>query len=400
MKLSKMGLRSVKLSNLDEMYPAQDILMQTGQIKQYGSGVYAYDNIPLRVMDNIETIIKKHFDKADYIEVQMPVLQLDEIWKRSGRYNKYIDEGVMMTTESSKGLYCLAPTAEEATTIFAENRIVSHKQLPVGFYQIGMKVRNELRNRGYLLRGKEFLMFDLYTFDKDEAGMIENYKKIRNIYFEIFNELNLKAVAVAADNGSIGGKNSEEIMVLSRIGEDTVLYDDVVGSQLKSKFVEQLTQALSVVMREKKVSFGDLSLYNSDIANEMNNVLDADWKEKYGLEITDVALSDINLTENSMARVNKIDDANIFSDKNLQSGLMASASADAIKAAASNEGGAMNGFVGMNMAGQAGANLIGAVNASNNSGNANAPAGGKFCPNCGTQVGDFNFCTNCGHKLK
>ena len=188
--------------------------------------------------------------------------------------------------------------------------------------------------------------------------------------------------------------------VIGANAKDTVLYDDVVGSQLKSKFVEQLTQALSVVMREKKVSFGDLSLYNSDIANEMNNVLDADWKEKYGLEITDVALSDINLTENSMARVNKIDDANIFSDKNLQSGLMASASADAIKAAASNEGGAMNGFVGMNMAGQAGANLIGAVNASNNSGNANAPAGGKFCPNCGTQVGDFNFCTNCGHKLK
>lgn len=239
MKLSKMGLRSVKLSNLDEMYPAQDILMQTGQIKQYGSGVYAYDNIPLRVMDNIETIIKKHFDKADYIEVQMPVLQLDEIWKRSGRYNKYIDEGVMMTTESSKGLYCLAPTAEEATTIFAENRIVSHKQLPVGFYQIGMKVRNELRNRGYLLRGKEFLMFDLYTFDKDEAGMIENYKKIRNIYFEIFNELNLKAVAVAADNGSIGGKNSEEIMVLSRIGEDTVLYDEESGQGLNTEILER-----------------------------------------------------------------------------------------------------------------------------------------------------------------
>ena len=239
MKLSKMGLRSVKLSNLDEMYPAQDILMQTGQIKQYGSGVYAYDNIPLRVMDNIETIIKKHFDKADYIEVQMPVLQLDEIWKRSGRYNKYIDEGVMMTTESSKGLYCLAPTAEEATTIFAENRIVSHKQLPVGFYQIGMKVRNELRNRGYLLRGKEFLMFDLYTFDKDEAGMIENYKKIRNIYFEIFNELNLKAVAVAADNGSIGGKNSEEIMVLSRIGEDTVLYDEETGQGLNTEILER-----------------------------------------------------------------------------------------------------------------------------------------------------------------
>ena len=80
MRTSKMGMKNIKLSNLDEMYPAQDILMQTGQIKQYGSGVYAYDNIPLKVLDNIEEIIKKNFNKADYIEVQMPIIQLDEIW--------------------------------------------------------------------------------------------------------------------------------------------------------------------------------------------------------------------------------------------------------------------------------------------------------------------------------
>ena len=213
--------------------------MQTNQVKQYGSGVYAYDNVPLKVQDNIEEIIKRNFNKADFIEVQMPLLQQDELWKRSGRYDKYIEEGVMMLSETDKGTYCLAPTAEEAITTFVENRITSHKQLPVGFYQIGPKFRNEIRNRGYLLRGKEFLMFDLYTFDKDEIGMMESYKKIRETYFKAFNEIGLDIVAVAADNGSMGGKNSEEIMAISTIGEDTILFDEETKQGLNVEVLEK-----------------------------------------------------------------------------------------------------------------------------------------------------------------
>lgn len=239
MRVSKMGMKNVKLSNLDEMYPVQDILMQTNQVKQYGSGVYAYDNVPLKVQDNIEEIIKRNFNKADFIEVQMPLLQQDELWKRSGRYDKYIEEGVMMLSETDKGTYCLAPTAEEAITTFVENRITSHKQLPVGFYQIGPKFRNEIRNRGYLLRGREFLMFDLYTFDKDEIGMMESYKKIRETYFKAFNKIGLDIVAVAADNGSMGGKNSEEIMAISTIGEDTILFDEETKQGLNVEVLEK-----------------------------------------------------------------------------------------------------------------------------------------------------------------
>jgi prolyl-tRNA synthetase len=239
MRVSKMGMKNVKLSNLDEMYPVQDILLQTNQVKQYGSGVYAYDNVPLKVQDNIEEIIKRNFNKADFIEVQMPLLQQDELWKRSGRYDKYIEEGVMMLSETDKGTYCLAPTAEEAITTFVENRITSHKQLPVGFYQIGPKFRNEIRNRGYLLRGREFLMFDLYTFDKDEIGMMESYKKIRETYFKAFNKIGLDIVAVAADNGSMGGKNSEEIMAISTIGEDTILFDEETKQGLNVEVLEK-----------------------------------------------------------------------------------------------------------------------------------------------------------------
>lgn len=306
MRISKMGMKNVKLSNLDEMYPAQDILMQTNQVKQYGSGVYAYDNIPLKVQDNIEEVIKKHFNKADCIEVQMPLLQQDEIWKRSGRYDKYIEEGVMMLSETDKGTYCLAPTAEEAITTFVENRITSHKQLPAVFYQIGTKFRNEIRNRGYLLRGKEFLMFDLYSFDKDEEGMMETYKKIRETYFKAFKELQLDIVAVAADNGSMGGKNSEEIMALSRIGEDTILFDEETKQGLNVEVLEKenakeyLAEQYNIndiekLEERKAVELGHIFALGTKYSDSMNiNYIDSENNSKpfymgcYGIGVSRV----------------------------------------------------------------------------------------------------------------
>lgn len=201
--------------------------------------------------------------------------------------------------------------------------------------------------------------------------------------------------------------------------KDTITYDEVIGEQLKSKFIETLTAAITTVMRKHKVPFGDIGMYGSDISGEMNVSLNDSWRGQYGLEITDVAIKDINLTDESMARVNKIDDATIFANQNLQSGLMASASAEAMKAAASNESGAMMGFMGMNMAQNSGANLMGAVNQTGNQdmvqpqpvvipepgtlfGNepkpsdAQAPTG--FCPDCGTKIVG-RFCTGCGKKL-
>lgn len=217
------------------------------------------------------------------------------------------------------------------------------------------------------------------------------------------------------------------ILVANVIGanaKDTVTYDEVVGSQLKAKFVEQLTQAIAIVMRKHKVSFGDIALYGSDLSNEMNTVLDESWKQQYGLMITDVAIGDVNLTEESMKRVSRIDDATIFSNANLQSGLMAQATAEAMTTAAGNENGAMMGFMGMNMANQAGTNVMGTVNQNVNGAvqptPTNQPEPGtlfekkeevkveqpatpttqaKYCPNCGTKaVG--KFCTNCGTKIE
>ena len=213
------------------------------------------------------------------------------------------------------------------------------------------------------------------------------------------------------------------LLVNSVIGanpEDTVTYEEIVGSQLQAKFVEQVAQAISVVMRKHKVSFGDIGLYNSDISNEMNVCLDDSWRKNYGLEITDVAIGDINLTADSMTKVNKIDEATIFSNKNLQSGLMASASADALRNASSNENGAMMGFMGMNMASGAAGSMMNAANqgsdvAGYQPGNQQPEMGtifgrteepiveikeeeAKECPECHTK-GTGKFCSNCGTKL-
>ena len=179
------------------------------------------------------------------------------------------------------------------------------------------------------------------------------------------------------------------VLVNSVIGAnpaDTVKYEEIVGTQLQTKFVEQLTQAISVVMRKHKVSFGDIQLYNSDISEEMNNCLDATWKQNYGLEITDVALGDLNLTEESMAKVNKIDEATIFSNQGLQSGLMASASADALRNAASNPNGSMMGFMGMNMAAGAAGQMMGVAN--QNAAGAGAYEPGNQTPEMGTLFGE------------
>lgn len=192
------------------------------------------------------------------------------------------------------------------------------------------------------------------------------------------------------------------ILVASVIGanaKDTVTYDEIVGSQLKGKFIEKVTQAITEVMRKKKVSFGDIGMYGSDISEEMNSILDESWRQTYGLEITDVALVDINLTAESMKRVSNIDDATIFSDKNLQSGLMAQASAEALKNAANNSDGALAGFMGMNMAGGAAASLMGTVSQGNSQNNISSNEVGavKFCSNCGAKISG-KFCSNCGAK--
>ncbi len=229
----------MRINKLDEMYPAQDLLLQSGQLVQYGTGIYAYGNIPLLIKRKVESIIQEVLNKYGCIEVSLPTLQPDIIWKNSGRWDKYVDEGTMLTVTSDKGDFCLAPTGEEAVVEFAREKLKSYKHMPVTYYQIGEKYRNEIRTRGYLLRGKSFTMMDAYSFDEDEDGLIKAYDNIRKAYMEIFEKLGLKVIPVVADNGAMGGKKSEEFMMLSNIGEDTILYDEETGIGLNTEILER-----------------------------------------------------------------------------------------------------------------------------------------------------------------
>ena len=222
MKLSNLGLGTMRINQLDEMYPAQDMLMQSGQLVQYGTGIMAYGTVPLLVKRKLEEVIRECLNEAGLAEVQLPTIQPKDIWDKSERWEKYIEEGVMLVTESDKGTFCLAPTAEEAMVEFAREKLKSYKHMPTTYYQIGEKYRNEIRNRGYLLRGKSFLMMDAYSFDVSKEMLEVSYQKVRDAYLEIAKRLDIEMLPVVADNGSMGGKKSEEMMLLSPIGEDTI----------------------------------------------------------------------------------------------------------------------------------------------------------------------------------
>ena len=145
----------------------------------------------------------------------------------------------MLITESNKGTFCLAPTAEEAVVEFAREKLKSYKNLPATYYQIGEKFRNEIRTRGYLLRGKAFTMLDAYSFDVDEKAMAKSYENVRTAFLEIFEKIGLKVLPIVADNGAMGGKKSEEFMMISEQGEDKILYDEKTGIGLNTEILER-----------------------------------------------------------------------------------------------------------------------------------------------------------------
>ena len=239
MRLSQTGSGTVKLNNIDEMYPGQSILLQTGQLVQYGAGLFGYNTVPLLVRRKVEQIIVETLNKYGCIEVLLPTLQPDTLWKNSGRFDGYVNDGTMLLTESNKGVFCLAPTGEEAMLEFLREKIKSYKNLPVTYYQIGEKYRNEIRTRGYLLRGKAFPMLDAYSFDTYPEGMAKSYENVRNAFLEIFEKVGMKVIPIVADNGAMGGKKSEEFMLISDQGEDKILFDEKTGIGLNTEILEK-----------------------------------------------------------------------------------------------------------------------------------------------------------------
>lgn len=226
MKLSRAAvLTSKERANSEEML-SQQILFQSGLLKRYGAGIYGKHNLLVKAQANIEKVIRDALNRHDCVEVCLPILQPKSIWEASGRWTNYYESGQMFYSDMPNGSFCMAPTAEEAVFEFVRDSLKSYKDLPANVYQIGGKFRNELRARGGLLRSKEFMMMDSYSFDASEEDMKKEYINIRNAYIEIFKELGLDVIPVSALNGDMGGKMSEEFMFISDAGEDTILVNE------------------------------------------------------------------------------------------------------------------------------------------------------------------------------
>ena len=223
MKASQFFIRTLKEAPADAEIVSHKLMMRAGLIRKLGAGIYNYMPMGLKVIRKVEGIIREEMDKAGAIELLMPVVQPAELWQETGRWEKMGPELLRIKDRHDRD-FLIQPTSEEVVTDIARHEIKSYKQLPVNFYQIQTKFRDERRPRFGIMRGREFSMKDAYSFDRDVEGMRVSYAKMFDAYTRIFQRLGLVFRAVNADNGAIGGTGSQEFHVIADTGEDAIAY--------------------------------------------------------------------------------------------------------------------------------------------------------------------------------
>ena len=222
MKLSKLHLKTLREVPNEAEIASHILLIRTGMIRKLVSGVYGFMPFGMRVLRKIENIIREEMDKKGAQEVLMSALQPAELWQESGRWFKYGPELWRLNDRNGRE-FCLGPTHEEIFTDIVRSDVNSHRQLPLNLYQIQTKYRDEARPRFGLMRSREFIMKDSYSFDKDEAGLDASYKDMYDAYIKIFERCGLDCRPVEADTGAIGGSNSHEFTALSEVGESEIV---------------------------------------------------------------------------------------------------------------------------------------------------------------------------------
>ncbi len=228
MKWTQTLIPTLREAPSDAEIVSHKLLLRAGLIRKLAAGVYTFLPLGLRSLRKIEQIIREEMDRAGAIEVLMPALQPPEIWQQSGRAETARDV-LFKVKDSSQREWYLSPTAEEVITTLAANEINSYRQLPKNFYQISPKFRDEIRPRFGLMRAKEFIMKDAYSFDTTDEGAMASYKKMYDAYTRIFARVGLKAFPVEADTGVIGGNYSHEFMVPAETGENDVAFCEACG---------------------------------------------------------------------------------------------------------------------------------------------------------------------------
>jgi prolyl-tRNA synthetase len=223
MRLSQFHLHTTKETPADAEIVSHQLMLRAGMIRKLASGLYTWSPLGLRVLRKVETVVREEMNRAGAIEMLMPTVQPQELWQESGRWQKFGGQ-LLKIKDRKEAEYCYSPTAEEAITDFARNELSSYKQLPINFYQIQTKFRDEIRPRFGVMRAREFLMKDGYSFHLTDEDMVREYHNMHTAYSRVFTRLGLNFRAVQADSGAIGGDASQEFHVLADSGEDAIAF--------------------------------------------------------------------------------------------------------------------------------------------------------------------------------
>ncbi|WP_334180169.1 proline--tRNA ligase [Pseudoxanthomonas sp.] len=223
MRLSQFHLRTTKETPADAELVSHQLMLRAGMIRKLAAGLYTWSPLGLRVLRKVETVVREEMDRAGAIEMLMPTIQPRELWEETGRWEKFGGQ-LLKIADRKEQQFCYSPTAEEAVTDFARQELASYKQLPVNFYQIQTKFRDEIRPRFGVMRAREFVMKDAYSFHITDEDLGREYRNMHAAYTRIFTRLGLDFRAVQADSGAIGGDASQEFHVLADSGEDSIAF--------------------------------------------------------------------------------------------------------------------------------------------------------------------------------
>ena len=223
MRLSRFHLHTEKETPAEAEIASHKLMLKAGMVRKLAAGLYTWSPLGLRVLRKVEAVVREEMDRAGALELQLPTIQPRELWEETGRWEKFGGQ-LLKIRDRKDAEYCYSPTAEEAVTDFARQELGSYKQLPVNFYQIHSKFRDEIRPRFGIMRAREFLMKDAYSFHLDDACLAREYENMKAAYIRVFTRLGLEFRAVQADSGAIGGDASQEFHVLADSGEDALAF--------------------------------------------------------------------------------------------------------------------------------------------------------------------------------
>ncbi|HGM5925988.1 TPA: proline--tRNA ligase [Stenotrophomonas maltophilia] len=223
MRLSQFHLHTTKETPSDAELTSHRLMLRAGMIRKLASGLYTWSPLGLRVLRKVERIVREEMDRAGAVEFQIPTIQPKELWEQTGRWQKFGPQ-LLKIKDRKDQVFCYSPTAEEATCDFARSELSSYKQLPVNFYQVQTKFRDEIRPRFGVMRSREFLMKDAYSFHLHDECLVREYENMKSAYSRIFTRLGLDFRMVQADSGAIGGDASQEFHVIADSGEDALVF--------------------------------------------------------------------------------------------------------------------------------------------------------------------------------